>query len=43
MTPGTKLSPYEIVAMIGAGGKSEVYRAGDTKLKREVAIKTLPD
>jgi eukaryotic-like serine/threonine-protein kinase len=40
---GTKLGPYEIVAPLGAGGMGEVYRAKDSKLKREVAIKVLPD
>ncbi len=40
---GTKLGPYEILAPIGAGGMGEVYRAKDTKLKREVALKVLPD
>ena len=39
---GTRLGPYEITASIGAGGMGEVYRATDTKLKREVAIKVLP-
>ena len=39
MTPGTKLGPYEIVALIGAGGMGEVYRATDTRLRREVAVK----
>src|SRR5450755_760754 len=38
----TKLGPYEILASIGAGGMGEVYRAKDTKLEREVAIKVLP-
>jgi serine/threonine protein kinase/Tol biopolymer transport system component len=40
---GSRLGTYEIVAPIGAGGMGEVYRARDTKLKRDVAIKTLPD
>src|SRR5271170_5084842 len=40
---GQKLGPYEILAPIGAGGMGEVYRAKDTKLKREVALKVLPD
>ena len=40
---GTKLGPYEIVAPLGAGGMGEVYRARDSKLKREVAIKVLPE
>ena len=40
---GTRLGPYEITAPIGAGGMGEVYRATDTKLRREVAIKVLPE
>src|SRR6187551_3660931 len=40
---GTRLGPYEIVAAIGAGGMGEVYRARDTRLQRDVAIKILPD
>jgi len=40
---GDRLGPYEILAPIGAGGMGEVYRAKDTKLKREVALKVLPD
>ena len=38
---GTRLGPYEIVSMIGAGGMGEVYQARDTRLNRTVAIKTL--
>ena len=41
--PGTKLGRYEVVAPIGAGGMGEVYRAHDTKLDRDVAIKVLPE
>jgi eukaryotic-like serine/threonine-protein kinase len=40
--PGTRLGPYEILSAIGAGGMGEVYRAHDTKLARDVAIKVLP-
>src|SRR5271169_2156239 len=43
LTAGTPLGPYEILAPIGAGGMGQVYRAKDTKLDREVAIKILPD
>lgn len=40
---GARLGPYEIVAPIGAGGMGEVYRARDTRLDRDVAIKILPE
>ena len=42
LTPGTRLGPYDISAQIGVGGMGEVYRATDTNLKRQVAIKVLP-
>ena len=42
LSSGTKLGPYEIQALVGAGGMGEVYRARDTRLERTVAIKILP-
>src|SRR6516162_2626076 len=41
--PGSRLGAYELISLIGQGGMGEVYRAKDTKLGREVAIKILPD
>src|SRR5687767_7926228 len=43
LSPGTRLGPYEVLSSLGAGGMGEVYRARDTKLNREVAIKVLPE
>src|SRR6202790_995216 len=41
--PGTRLGPYEILSAIGAGGMGEVYRARDTRLNRDVALKVIPE
>src|SRR5437867_12181764 len=43
LSPGTKLGPYEILSPLAVGGMGEVYRAHDSKLRRTVAIKVLPE
>ena len=42
LSAGSRLGPYEIVSALGAGGMGEVYRARDTRIGRDVAIKVLP-
>ena len=43
LTPATRVGVYEVTALIGSGGMGEVYRASDTKLGRDVALKVPPD
>jgi Tol biopolymer transport system component len=43
LAPGTRLGAYEVLSLLGAGGMGEVYRARDTRLRRDVAIKVLPE
>ena len=42
LSPGARLGPYEVASQLGAGGMGEVYRARDSRLGRDVAIKVLP-
>src|SRR5258706_3825236 len=43
LSPGTRLGPYEIISLLGAGGMGEVFRARDSRLGRDVAVKVLPE
>jgi serine/threonine protein kinase len=43
LAAGTRIGPYQVISMVGAGGMGEVYRAHDTSLKRDVALKILPE
>src|SRR5512145_1897547 len=43
LSPGTRVGPYEVLDPTGAGGRGEVYRARDSRLNRDVALKVLPD
>ena len=43
LSPGDRLGPYEVLSILGEGGMGQVYRARDTTLQRQVAIKVLPD
>ena len=43
ISPGVRLGPYQVLSPLGAGGMGEVFRARDTKLNRDVALKLLPE
>src|ERR1044072_3195462 len=43
IAPGSRLGPYQVLAKLGQGGMGEVYRAHDTRLQRDVAVKLLPE
>ena len=43
LTPGSRVGPYEVVALLGTGGMAEVYRAKDTRLGRDVALKVMSE
>ena len=43
LSAGSRLGHYDVTALIGEGGKGQVYRATDTKIKRQVALKILPE
>jgi hypothetical protein len=42
LAPGTRIGPYEVISIVGEGGMGQVFRARDTKLQREIAIRSCP-